>query len=299
MVPGFVEKRLDDAMANALLRFPVHRNLMAFLERGGWFSADGFMAWFTERLDTGYYKRKPRRFAALTLAQFHAATNVDLSMVVADTSAARLRVLNHRTAPHCPLAWAVRMSMNLPFLWDDVVWRAEWGTYLGASLEGHVMVDGGLLSSFPIELLVSDEPYVLSLIGARSSGAVLGLLIDESLALAEDAPKPAPPPGGLNLAHLRAVQRIARMVDTMTSARDLMVIEAFEGLVVRLPAKGYGSLEFDMSDQRREILIASGRNALRAWFNTPRPADVPPDGARVPPDAQRHANQVATRLLTP
>jgi predicted acylesterase/phospholipase RssA len=299
MVPGFVERRLDDAMSTALLRFPVHRNLMAFVERGGWFSADGFMAWFTDRLNTGYVKRKPRRFGALTLAEFHAATGIDLSVVTADTSAARLRVLNHRTAPHCPIVWAVRMSMNLPFLWDDVVWQAEWGTYLGASLEGHVMADGGLLSSFPIELLVSNEPYVLSLIGPQSGDRVLGLLIDESLPVPNDPPKPMPPPGALNLAHIRVVERLTRMVDTMTSARDKMLIEAFADLVARLPAHGYGSLEFDMSESRRDLLIAGGRQAMRDYFDRPRPADVQPEGARVPLNTQAYANRVAVRLLTP
>lgn len=299
MAPGFVENRLDDALATALLRFPMHRNLMALVERGGWFGADDFMAWMTERLDTGYYKRQPRRFGTLTLAQFHAATGADLSVVAADTTVSRLRVLNHRTAPHCPLVWAVRMSMNLPFLWDDVVWDADWGTYLGAPLAGHVMVDGGLLSGFPIELLVSNEPYVLSLIGPRSGDQVLGLLIDESLPVAGAAGSPTPPPGGLNLAHMRVVERITRMVDTMTSARDKMVIEAFAELVARLPAKGYGTLEFDMSDTRRERLIESGRSTMRAWFDRPRPADVQPEGAPMPPDAQQHANRVARQLLMP
>lgn len=299
MVPGFVENRLDDAMATALLRFPVHRNLMAFLERGGWFSADGFMAWFSERLETGYCQRQPRHFGALTLAQFHAATQADLSVVVADTTTARLRVLNHRTAPHCPLLWAVRMSMNLPFLWDDVVWQSAWGTYLGVDLAGHVMVDGGILSSFPIELMVSNEPYVLALVGAHSGDRVLGLLIDESLALAGDPGAAAPLPGGLNLAGLRAVERIARMVNTMTSARDTLVMDAFADLVVRLPAKDFGTLEFDMTDARRARLIEGGGRALRAYLERARPADVEPEGARLPVDAQQYANRVAARLLMP
>ncbi len=299
MVPGFVENRLDDAISTALLRFPIHRNLVAFLERGGWYSADGFMAWMYERLDTGYYNRQPRRFGALSLEQFHVATGADLSVVVADTTASRLRVLNHRTAPHCPLVWAVRMSMNLPFLWDDVVWDTKWGTYLGASLEGHVMVDGGLLSSFPIELLVSNEPYVRSLIGPQAGDAVLGLLIDESLPVPGDPGKAQPPPGTLNLAHLRVVERLTRMVDTMTSSRDKMVIEAFEELVARLPGMGYGTLEFDMSDKRRDALIEGGRSAMRNWLDRPRPADVRPGVAPAAVNAQQYANRLAKRLLTP
>ena len=38
--------------------------------------------------------------------------------------------LNHRTAPNCPVAWAVRMSMSIPFIWQAVVWEEAWGLYL-------------------------------------------------------------------------------------------------------------------------------------------------------------------------
>jgi hypothetical protein len=34
----------------------------------------------------------------------------------------------------------------------------------------------------------------------------------------------------------------------MTTAHDKMVIEEFADLVVKLPAGGYGTTEFDMSD---------------------------------------------------
>lgn len=32
----------------------------------------------------------------------------------------RLLVLNHRTAPDCPVVYAVRMSMSIPLVWDEV-----------------------------------------------------------------------------------------------------------------------------------------------------------------------------------
>jgi hypothetical protein len=69
--------------------------------------------------------------------------------------------------------------------------------------------------------------------------------------------------------------------------------------VARLPAQGYGSLEFDMSESRRDLLIAGGRQAMRDYFDRPRPADVQPEGARVPLNTQAYANRVAVRLLTP
>jgi hypothetical protein len=44
-----------------------------------------------------------------------------------------------------------------------------------------------------------------------------------------------------------------------------MVIEAFEQFVCRLPAKGYGTTEFDMSDARRNALMAGGQAAMARY----------------------------------
>jgi len=43
-------------------------------------------------------------------------------------------------------------------------------------------------------------------------------------------------------------------------------------LVCRLPAKGYGTTEFDMTPARRDALVAAGRAAAANYFdNPPRP----------------------------
>jgi predicted acylesterase/phospholipase RssA len=187
-------------------------------------------------------------------------------VVAADTSAGKLLVLNHSTAPDCPVVWAVRMSMSIPLVWDEVVWKRDWASYRGGSMEGHVIVDGGLLSNFPIELFISDEPQITDLMGPKQGSPVLGLLIDESL--------PVPAARGIlvdvNIKpdKLKTVQRFKRLIDTMTGAHDKMVIEEYENLVVRLPAVGYGTTEFDMSDERRNALVAAGRNAMGSYLDS-------------------------------
>ncbi|HMN28028.1 MAG TPA: patatin-like phospholipase family protein, partial [Caldilineaceae bacterium] len=236
--------------------------------------------------------------SSLTLQQFFEATGVELSLVAADSSAARLLVLNHQTAPKCPLVWAVRMSMSIPLLWDEVVWQAEWGPYLGHDLTGHAIVDGGVLSNFPIELFLSDRPQVTALMGPKQDTPVMGLLIDDALAV--------PTPRGLLLdvkvkpGELRTVQRISNLIDTAVSAHDKMVIEAFEHLVVRLPAAGYGTTEFEMSDDRRAALVAGGRAAMSAYLDRPPVAAAVPRGAEdvVAQQAQQHADRVASHLLS-
>ncbi|MGE5311963.1 MAG: patatin-like phospholipase family protein, partial [Nitrospirota bacterium] len=283
-----------------LAQNPGARHFFAFVERGGWFAADRFVAWLKKKLDSGQWRGGQRRFSGMTLARFFAATQVDLSVVASDTSAGRLLVLNHRTAPDCPVVWAVRMSMSIPLVWNEVIWAAEWGAYLGRTLTGHAVVDGGMLSNFPIELFISDEPQVTKVMGPRQDAAVLGLLIDESLPVAPVARRRGilvdvnVKPG-----ELRTVQRITRLIDTMTGAHDKMVIEEFDHLVARLPAAGYGTTEFDMSDERREALVKAGRDAMAAYFDKKPARRAAARGARavgakrVKPTADR----IAARLL--
>jgi predicted acylesterase/phospholipase RssA len=305
-VPGFLEDRVDDAINDALLRWPAHRNVYAFVERGGWFSADKFLEWMAKKLDEGTYKGtgphkgKPRAFSKMTLAEFHAATERDLSVVVSDTTAGRIRVLNHRTAPNCPLLWAVRMSMSIPLVWQEVTWLGDWDAYLTKSaLRDSIMVDGGMLSNFPLELFLSREKYVIDLMGEPTAGRVLGLLLDDGLALPGDPPAPETSAGGLDLMKLRSVQRVLRLVNTMMTAHDKLVLDNYEHLVVRLPAKGYGAVDFGMSDEKRDRLVKAGYDATKAWFERPRPAGDAASGAAAVAQAQGHADRIARDILQP
>lgn len=296
-IPNVVEDRLKEQVIQALAQNPRTRSLVALIERGGWYTADRFVTWLQAKLDSGQRNGQPRRFSAMTLQEFFDATHVELAVVAADTTSGQLLVLNHETAPRCPLVWAVRMSMSIPLLWDEVTWRSEWGPYLGRDLTGHVVVDGGLLSAFPIELFISDQPQVTALMGPKRDDPILGMLIDESIE--------APTPRGLLVDvrikpdELRTVQRIRGLIDTATSARDKMVIEAFEHLVVRLPAAGYGTTEFDMSEARRNALLQGGRDAMRAYLERPPVAAVPrgeEDAAAA--QAQQTADRIALKILS-
>ena len=76
------------------------------------------------------------------------------------------------------------MSMSIPFLWDEVLWDADWGSYRDRALTGHCVVDGGALSNFPLALLTDSGAPNSELMGKTNSGArVLGLLIDETIAV--------------------------------------------------------------------------------------------------------------------
>jgi NTE family protein len=297
-IPNLLENRLDDMLAQGLARNETFRHVLALIERGGWFAADRFLSWLRAKLDSGSWRGAPRRFSGMTLAQLFAATGVEHSVVAADTTDARLLVLNHCTAPDCPVVWATRMSMSIPLVWDEVLWQPGWGKYLGRDLAGHAIVDGGLLSNFPIELFISSEPQVVKLMGPKKDSPILGMLIDERL------PVPAPRSRGVVVSvsikpgDLATVHRLQRLVDTATTAHDKMVIDEYASFVVHLPAAGYGTTEFDMSDERREALVDAGRTAMAAYLDEQVAAAPPSRGVkRAPARAEKAADRIATSLL--
>ena len=255
-IPNVVEDKVKDQIAAAMANNARTRNFFALVERGGWYSADNFLTWLRAKMNAGKVNGKQRNFGGMTLLQFHTATGVDVTFCATDTKARRQLVLNHRTAPQCPLVSAVRMSMSIPLLWDEVIWQKEWGAYQRSNIVGDTIVDGGVLSNFPLELFVSDAPFVTAVMGPKQNNPVLGLLLDDDTTRAN----PARAARQSDHRSQRACHRqaAARAGGNDAGARDKQVMEAFADLVVALPAGGYGVTEFDMSDARRNALVEVG-----------------------------------------
>ena len=234
---------------------PHFRQLFGFVECGGLFSGHMFIEWLNEKLES---HKIPR---GCTLGQMNAAKGCDLSLVVSDTTNQEMLVLNHRTAPDVPVAMAVRMSMSIPFVWREVVWHKEWGSYCGVDKTDARIVDGGVLSNFAIDLVACSDDRIKKLMGEDTDPTAslnLGMLIDEGIGVPGIDAKP------VRENPLRTVRRIQRMVDTMSGARDHALLEEFSDQVCRLPAKGYGTTEFDMPKTKIDALVEAGRTAMRA-----------------------------------
>jgi len=305
LLPDATEDRIDDWIAEQLAAHEFSRHLFSFIERGGWFSADPFIIWLERKLDQARPDGSPRGFGRQTLKEFRAATGVELSLVAADTTWARMLLLNHRTTPDCPVVWATRMSMSVPLLWQEVEWKKAWGSYYTWEPEaqrlepnditGHSVVDGGLLSNFPISLFLSNRADVMALVGSARADSVLGLLIDESMPVPSQPPRKAD--SGLSVARSLPVQRLRRLITTVTSAHDYAAVAAYGRHVVHLPAGGYGTTEFDMEDDRREALVSAGREAMRAFLAKQPVLAEPSAGLSVGGKERELANQAPTGLL--
>ena len=255
-IPGFFATPL----VKDLLRHPLYRELFGFNECGGFYAGDVALNWLRSTLVGKGMDPK------ITWKEFAAHTGADLSVVTTDVTCAEMVVLNQRTAPDCPVAESVRMSMSIPFVWREMVWQAEWGLYRGRDFTGQIFVDGGVLSNFALGLLLDTyDPEVIAVMGASPAdpNRALGFYLDSTVAVAgagrSDTRRP----------RLRAADRATLLVDTLTDSRDLVVERAHEELICRIPVGGYGVTEFRMSDERQQLLIASGAAAMRKYLETP------------------------------
>ena len=196
----------------------------------------------------------------------------DFTAITADTTDGVMLQLNHRTAPDLPVAWAVRMSMSLPFIYQEVIWRKEWGQYDGRDITGHAMVDGGVSSNLPIDLFLSREPELMRIMGGKPDpGRVIGLYIDASIPVPgadQFPPKTQPAEQRIQPGEQwqPLVDRVSRLINTTIRSRDNLEIRLHPNNVCHLPAGGYDTMEFDMSDKRMELLVHAGRAAMETFL---------------------------------
>ncbi len=255
----------EEKVIKALLHLELYRELFSFNECGGFYAGDAALKWFREKLV------QKGMAADINGADFAAKTGKDVSVVTTDVTDKEMVVLNARTAPGVPVAESVRMSMSIPFVWREMIWKPEWGTYrlLGTDGQiternktGNIFVDGGVLSNFPLRLIAESTSEVIAVMGKTDPGAAgnLGLYLDEAIAV------PGAQKSDTVRPRLRAADRVTQLIDTLTGSSDLSVIRQYESSICRLPVGGYGTTEFRMSSARQQLLIGSGTTAMKKYL---------------------------------
>jgi predicted acylesterase/phospholipase RssA len=267
-LPDGIEEGVDARLARTLMKHPSLKGAFAFIERGGTHDPEPFIEWLGELLGAKIMARPDTPSSAMTFAQFHAVTGCPLSIIAANVTNPTMLILNHVTAPDCPVVQAVRMATAVPFFFPPVVWKAEWGLYRRQELTGDFIVDGALLSNFPIELFLSQQPAVVNMMGKPDEKAsVIGLLLDESIAV-PGAPLAATPQWQLLLNDMPGLSLTGKLISTVIEARDKRAIEAAAEHIVRLPTMGYTPFAFDLTPGQLQPLYNAGHNAMSAHLQT-------------------------------
>jgi NTE family protein len=179
-----------------------------------------------------------------------------LQVIASDVTGRRLLVLPRDAArlgiepDRLSVGFAVRMSMSIPIFFEPVrIANAQDG------LE-HVIVDGGMLSNYPVWLFDSEgEP----------DWPTFGLLLVEpepQTSVAARLPKPD------HGAHV-LIDYVKSLAQTMMEAHDRLYVEkANFARTIPIPTLGVGTTEFDLSRQRALDLHESGRTAAAAFLDT-------------------------------
>ncbi len=143
------------------------------------------------------------------------------------------------------VALAVRMSMSIPFFFRPVIYGEG-----SRARDKQWIVDGGMLSNFPIGLF--DAPA-----GTIPPWPTFGFLLWEP---GSDKP---------HYERIRGlVSMIRAMVGTMTSAHDRKALDAADmHRIVKIPTGRFSGTDFDLTDADRDWLYNSGYEAARAFLS--------------------------------
>ena len=178
-----------------------------------------------------------------------------LQVIASDVTERRLLVLP-RDAPKLGIedpddidvAHAVRMSMSIPVFFEPVRFPNP------GTREEHLIVDGGMLSNFPVWLFDAEVPQWPTF--------GLKLTQEQKIPLGEQLPQPAPR-GGVT----QVIGYLRSLVDTMMAAHDRLYIEDNEfDRTIAIDTLGVGTTEFDLSQERALALYGSGRVAARKFL---------------------------------
>ena len=178
-------------------------------------------------------------------------------VIAADVTHRRMLVLP-QDAPHLGIepddldvALAVRMSTSIPFFFEPV--RRP-----GRAREGdHVIVDGGVLSNFPVWLFDTDAPPAWPTFGLK--------LVSPEPA----APAPMPPiPRQLNPLG-GTIGHVAGLVATMYEAHDKLYLERADFVrTITISNLGIRATQFDLGPQQAEALYQQGRADAERFLET-------------------------------
>jgi NTE family protein len=176
-----------------------------------------------------------------------------LRVIASDVTCRRMLVLPN-DAPHLgidpdemDIAYAVRMSMSIPIFFEPVKHKNP------KTGETHIIVDGGMLSNFPVWLFDCKE--------RDPRWPTFGLMLVE--------PEPKKPIGHRiaadpdhGIERNSVVDFVKSLASTMMAAHDRMYLDqATYARTIPIPTLGVGTTEFEIKPARVEALHDSGHTA--------------------------------------
>ncbi len=151
------------------------------------------------------------------------------------------------------VALAVRMSMSIPIFFEPVRFR-----HLPGGRE-HLIVDGAVLSNFPVWLFDSEGPPEWPTFGLRLVEP------DPKTPVSARLSPPAPPRSGIGA----VVDYLQGLIETMMEANDRQYLTRdVAARTIAIPTLGVRSTEFELTRERAAALYEAGRLAAERFLAT-------------------------------
>ncbi|MGV2938265.1 patatin-like phospholipase family protein [Mesobacillus sp. LC4] len=203
--------------------------------RLGLYKGDELECWIAEKL------------ASRGLRTFGDLAPDALRIIASDLTNGRLLILpddlpKYGVDPRTfPVARAIRMSCSLPFFFEPVKLRDRVGV--------NIVVDGGVLSNFPMWLFDKDN--------VKKVRPVLGVKLSQNLI--------QQPTNKIK----NALNMFEALFETMKDAHDSRYISRkHEKNIIFVPTEGNLTTEFQLSDEKKQELIDLGKTSAEKFFKS-------------------------------
>jgi NTE family protein len=230
-------------------RIPLVGRAASVVAELGVYEGDEFQKWISGLLE----KKGITRFGQLV-----DDGSYRLRVIASDITHRRMLVLPN-DAEHLgikpddmEIAYAVRMSMSIPVFFEPVVHKNK------ETGEQHLIVDGGMLSNFPVWLFDCE--------GRDPRWPTFGLMLVE--------PEPKKPIGHRIATEAgeggrpNLIDFMKSLALTMMAAHDRLYLEqATYARTITIPTLGVGTTEFDITPERVRALYESGHKAASRFLD--------------------------------
>ncbi|MFD1467786.1 patatin-like phospholipase family protein [Hymenobacter caeli] len=261
-------QRLNDG------RFIFFGGTHRLVKQYGWYRGDAFSAYLGALV-----ARKTQR-PGLTLGELHALAQQqpgrfrDLYTTGTNLTTQRTQVFSHETTPDLRVADAVRISMSIPLYFRAVLLDAQNRVVTGPPAPGQpvqVLVDGGLLANYPIDLF--DQPRYLPAGAPAATPDARGRVFNpETLGLrlerAEQIPFDTAATGRQQLAPYAVTDFSTYVGALYTVALENLnpVQPADRPRTISINFLGFSPKIKRISSAQKQQLIDSGRQGVQAFF---------------------------------
>ncbi len=262
---GYTSRELDEILLEVPFadfkdrdwkdRIPLIGRAVSLLLERGIYEGKVFERWMTELLEA----KGITQFGQLVDEEAEDARRRHRLLVIASDVTHRRMLVLPEDADHLgvdpddlEIAYAVRMSMSIPIFFEPVLHENP------KTGEEHLIVDGGMLSNFPVWLFDRQ--------GREPRWPTFGLLLVE--------PDPKRPIGHRLAGEEHDVERgsaidyVKSLALTMMAAHDRLYLEqATYARTIPIPTLGVGTTEFEIEPDRVRALYESGRSAAAQFLD--------------------------------